>query len=58
MTFNKFKECFEKSKLNINTWKTDSEYQINKIKILVKDLEDFEKKYLSDFEFKAEFSVE
>ncbi|MDA9685323.1 hypothetical protein N9U14_00980, partial [bacterium] len=33
--FNKFKECFEKSKLNINTWKTDSEYQINKIKILI-----------------------
>ena len=32
--FNKFKECFKKSKLNINTWKTDSEYQINKINIL------------------------
>jgi len=53
--FNKFKECFKKSKLNINTWKTDSEYQINKINILVKDLEVFEKNYLSDFKFKADF---
>ena len=53
--FNKFKECFKKSKLNINTWKTDSEYQINKINILVKDLEFFEKNYLSDFKFKADF---
>ena len=53
--FNKFKECFEKSKLNINTWKTDSEYQINKIKILIKDLEYFEKKYLLNFEFNEKF---
>ena len=53
--FNKFKECFKKSKLNINTWKTDSEYQINKINILVKDLEVFEKNYLSDFKFKSDF---
>ena len=53
--FNKFKECFEKSKLNINTWKTDSKYQINKIKILIKDLEHFEKKYLLNFEFNEKF---
>ena len=53
--FNKFKECFEKSKLNINTWKTDSKYQINKIKILIKDLEHFEKKYLFNFEFNEKF---
>ena len=53
--FNKFKVCFEKSKLNINTWKTDSKYQINKIKILIKDLEHFEKKYLLNFEFNEKF---
>jgi len=53
--FNKFKECFEKSKLNINTWKTDSEYQINKINILNKDLSFFEKNYLSSFKFNENF---
>jgi len=53
--FDKFKECFEKSKLNINTWKTDSEYQTNKINILIKDLEVFEKNYLLDFEFNENF---
>jgi len=53
--FDKFKECFEKSKLNIDTWKTDSEYQTNKINILIKDLEVFEKNYLLDFEFNENF---
>ena len=53
--FDKFKECFEKSKLNINTWKTDSEYQTNKINILIKDLEVFEKNYLLDYEFNENF---
>ena len=53
--FNKFKQCFEKSKLNINTWKTDSEYQINKINILIKDLNFFENNYLLDFDFNELF---
>ena len=53
--FNKFNECFKKSKLNINTWKTDSEYQINKIKILKKDLENFEKNYLLQYDFNQNF---
>ena len=53
--FNKFKQCFEKSKLNINTWKTDSEYQINKINILIKDLNFFENNYLLDYDFNEFF---
>jgi len=50
--FKKFKECFEKSKLNIDTWKTDSEYQMKKIQRLIKDLDSFEKNYLLNIEFK------
>ena len=53
--FNKFKQCFQKSKLNINTWKTDSEYQINKINILIRDLNFFENNYLLDFDFNELF---
>ena len=49
--FKKFKECFEKSKLNIDTWKTDSEYQMKKIQRLIKDLDSFEKNYLLNIEF-------
>ena len=36
--FNTFKNCIEKSKLNIDTWLSDSEYQINKINSLKSDL--------------------
>ena len=39
--FNLFKDCFDKSKLNINTWLTDSQFQINKIKSLKFDLSKF-----------------
>ena len=39
--FNFFKECFVKSKLSIDTWLTDSQYQINKIKALKSDLSKF-----------------
>ena len=49
--FKKFKECFEKSKLNIDTWKTDSEYQTKKIQRLIKDLDSFEKNYLLNIKF-------
>ena len=49
--FKKFKECFEKSKLNIDTWKTDSEYQMKKIQRLIKDLDSFEKNYLLNIKF-------
>jgi hypothetical protein len=49
--FKKFKECFEKSKLNIDTWKTDSEYQKKKIQRLIKDLDFFAKNYLLNIKF-------
>ena len=39
--FNLFKDCFVKSKLSIDTWLTDSQYQINKIKALKYDLNKF-----------------
>ena len=49
--FKKFKECFEKSKLNIDTWRTDSQYQTKKIQRLIKDLDSFEKNYLLNIKF-------
>ena len=39
--FNLFKECFNKSRLNLDSWLTDSQYQINKIKALKSDLNKF-----------------
>jgi hypothetical protein len=36
--FNLFKDCFDKSKSSIDTWLTDSQFQINKIKSLKSDL--------------------
>jgi len=39
--FNVFKSCIKKSKLNIDTWLSDSEYQINKINSLKSDLVKF-----------------
>ena len=39
--FNLFKECFNKSRLGIDTWLTDSQYQINKINALKSDLSKF-----------------
>jgi len=39
--FNIFKNCLDKSKMNIDTWLTDSEYQINKIDSLKSDLTKF-----------------
>ena len=39
--FNLFKDCFDKSKSSIDTWLTDSQFQINKIKSLKSDLSKF-----------------
>ena len=39
--FNIFKNCLDKSKKNIDTWLTDSQYQINKIDSLKSDLKKF-----------------
>ncbi len=39
--FKFFKDCFDKSKSSIDTWLTDSQYQINKINSLKSDLSKF-----------------
>ena len=36
-----FKDCVKKSLTNITSWNTDSEYQQNKIKLLLKDVKKF-----------------
>jgi len=41
--FNIFKNCLSKSKIGIDTWLTESEYQINKINSLKSDLAKFYK---------------
>ena len=33
-----FKDCLKKSLANINSWNTESKYQQNKIKLLLKDI--------------------
>ena len=39
--FNIFKDCLIKSLKNVTSWHTESEYQNNKIKSLLNDLEKF-----------------
>ena len=46
-----FRNCLDKSKKNIDTWLTDSQYQINKIDSLKSDLTKFFK-YLENLNFK------
>ena len=53
--FNLFKDCFDKSKLSINTWLTDSQFQINKIKSLKSDLSKFTKYQESDCSTKINY---
>ena len=49
-----FKDCVKKSLKNITSWNTDSEYQQNKIKLLLKDVENFISYIENDFNFKTE----
>ena len=49
---NLFKDCVKNSIKNITSWNTDSEYQLKKIKILLKDV----KKFLDFLETKFDFS--
>ena len=49
-----FKDCVKKSLKNITSWNTDSEYQQNKIKLLLKDVENFINYIENDFNFKTE----
>ena len=48
---NLFLECLKKSIKNITSWNTESEYQINKIKSLLKDLNEFIVYLDNDFNF-------
>ena len=50
-----FNECVKKSLTNITSWTTDSEYQKNKIKSLLKDVEIFLNYIENKFDFKTEY---
>ena len=50
-----FIDCVKKSIKNITTWNTDSEYQQNKIRSLLKDVEKFLIYIANDFNFKTEY---
>ncbi len=50
-----FKDCVKKSLKNITSWNTDSEYQQNKIRLLLKDVEKFIFYIENNFDFKTEF---
>ena len=50
-----FKDCVKKSLTNITSWNTDSEYQQNKIKSLLKNVKKFINYIESNFDFKTEY---
>ena len=50
-----FVECIKKSLTNITSWNTDSKYQQDKIKSLLKDVEKFLNYIENDFNFKNEY---
>ena len=50
-----FKDCMKKSLKNITSWNTDSEYQQNKIKLLLKDVKKFINYIENNFDFKIEY---
>ena len=51
---NLFKECVRKSIKNITSWNTESEYQLNKIKYLLKDVRKFLNFIENEFNFQKE----
>ena len=51
---NLFKECVRKSIKNITSWNTESEYQLNKIKNLLKDVRKFLNFIENEFNFQKE----
>ena len=53
--FNLFKDCFDKSKSSIDTWLTDSQFQINKIESLKSDLSKFTQYQESDCSTKINY---
>ena len=50
-----FKDCLKKSLKNITSWNTDSEYQQNKIRLLLRDVKKFINHVENDFDFHSEF---
>ena len=50
-----FKDCIKKSLTNITSWNTDSKYQKNKIKSLLKDVKKFINYIENKFNFKTEY---
>ena len=50
-----FKDCVKKSLTNITSWNTDSEYQQNKIKSLLKNIRNFIDYIENNFDFKTEY---
>ena len=50
-----FIDCIKKSLTNITSWNTDSEYQQNKIKSLLKNIRKFIDYVENSFDFKAEY---
>ena len=50
-----FIECVKKSLTNITSWNTDSEYQQNKIKSLLKNIRNFIDYIENNFDFKTEY---
>src|SRR5210317_1601593 len=53
---NLFLECLKKSIKNITSWNTESEYQINKIKSLLKDLNEFIVYLDNEFDFEQDYA--
>jgi len=53
--FNIFKDCFTKSKLTIDTWLTESQFQINKINSLRSDLDKFTIYFENDCSIKTNY---
>ena len=51
-----FKDCIKKSVTNITSWITDSEYQQNKIKSLLKNVEKFINYIENNFDFKTDYA--
>ena len=50
-----FKECVKNSIKNITSWNTESEYQLGKIKLLLKDVEKFLMFLENDFNFNEDY---
>ncbi len=50
-----FKECVKSSIKNITSWNTESEYQLKKIKLLLKDIKKFINFLENEFDFQKNF---